>query len=45
MMFLLALTLCWAHGVGVWLDEHPPVLVKKHEGKAQSFFPYIRFLA
>ena len=40
MIFLLTLTLCWAHRVDVWLDEHRPLLVKKHGHKAQSFFRY-----
>ena len=40
MISLLTLALCWAHRVGVWLDEHRPLLVKKHGRQAQSFFRY-----
>ena len=41
MIFLLTLKLCWAHQAGVCLDEYRPVLVKKHGGKIQIFFPMI----
>ena len=41
MIFLLTLALCWAHPVSVWLDEDRLLLMKKHGGKAHSFFPMV----
>ena len=42
MIFLLTLILCWAQQAGVGLGEYRPVLVKKHRGKIQIFFPTLQ---
>ncbi|MCL2934116.1 MAG: transposase [Trichodesmium sp. MAG_R03] len=41
MIFLLTLTLCLAHRVGIWFNEHGPLLAKKRGRKAQSFFAMV----
>jgi hypothetical protein len=40
LLALLALAFCWAHVVGEWLNEHQPLLIKKHGRLARSLFRY-----
>jgi len=37
---LLAITFCWCHIVGEWLNEQKPIKIKKHGRKAISIFRY-----
>lgn len=33
---VLTLTLCWCYKVGVWVDQHKPIVIKKHQRRACS---------
>ena len=33
---VLTLTLCWCYKVGVWVDQHQPIVIKKHQRRACS---------
>ena len=37
---LMAITFCWAHNTGEWLNDREPIEIKKHGRKAISLFRY-----